>query len=547
MSDSFFSSPPRVLIVDNDQDSVQIMADLVSHWGYVPVCAEGEGINLLEDARRKARERRCQLALVDMRLKDNFDEKDTSGLDLISTLKPAAVLIISGHGNAYQADESRDKGAISFIGKEIDPLDKKRKLQGAAKRICARDHGLNIKTKDMLSSVARTLFDPSVPSECHDQIVDIFVRLFPEAVQLDLEKIGAEVTSSDFSTAPRPRSVVLRVREDTKQPVIVKFARRQKIEEEITHFEQYIRDRLVGNFVPELRGSEILWDIGGMKLKYIGRIQQTFANFFQNEPYEKIERSLKNFFEETWSEHYKNKKPLKDVSLFELYYNVWGKEWYDRVCRTEDPDIARLTGVHLRQNLKEDDTQTVVEWIQHIAANKNSDKDPSKTEMTFTAITHGDLHADNLLIDESQHGWVVDFERTGPGHVLQDFVELESDLITRMSSQRDFRAFYHLCIAAVQSGSIGDIRLDDPLLSDPETQKLLKTISAIRTIALNRSDISDMRQYLFGLFFNAVFRATIIPKEEGNKNQILAWVFADVLFHRLDHWNEPWPPAEWNL
>jgi thiamine kinase-like enzyme len=58
---------------------------------------------------------------------------------------------------------------------------------------------------------------------------------------------------------------------------------------------------------------------------------------------------------------------------------------------------------------------------------------------TSIAITHGDLHAGNLLIDDSNNIWVIDFERTGEGHVLQDFIELESDLINSSNTEDHFR------------------------------------------------------------------------------------------------------------
>lgn len=539
MNTAFILPPPRVLIVDNDKKAAQIMGDLVSHWGYTPVCAEGEGAALLADAKKMAKEQRCQIALVDMRLKDNFDESDTSGLDLIPDIKPAAVIIISGHGSASRAEESREKGAESFIGKEVSSLVKKEKLQKAAKKLCAKERKeLSIIPANMLESIAKTLFDSSVPTDCYDQIADILAQLFPEAVKLDLEKINADAASTEFLTAPRPRSVVLKVREDDLQPVIIKFARAQKVQKEIDCFRKYMRDRLVGNYVPELRSNVILWDIGGVKFKYIGKTHRTFANFFQAEPFEKIELSLKHFFEETWSSHYdkcKESDELENASLLTLYRKIWEDQWLERAYRAEIPDLMKITGIDFSQS-------NSIEWLKYIVANEGKDTDPSRVEKTRVAITHGDLHADNLLIDESQNGWVVDFERSGEGHALQDFIELESDLITRMSAQKDYHACLRLCIAVAQNKNIEAVPLDDPMLADPETQKLLKTISTIRILAKKCTNISDARQYLLGLFFNAIFRATIISQKDGNKSQIHAWMLAEVLSHRLQNWDKTWNP-----
>ena len=52
---------PRVLIVDNEEDIVKLYRELVALWGFSPVIAEGIGNDLLDDARKKARDfRSCQ-------------------------------------------------------------------------------------------------------------------------------------------------------------------------------------------------------------------------------------------------------------------------------------------------------------------------------------------------------------------------------------------------------------------------------------------------------------------------------------------------------
>jgi hypothetical protein len=187
-------------------------------------------------------------------------------------------------------------------------------------------------------------------------------------------------------------------------------------------------------------------------------------------------------------------------------------------------------------------------WLNKIAKNEGEKLDPSLVENTLTAITHGDLHSDNLLVDSSQHGWVVDFERCGEGHALQDFIELEFDLITRMAGVKEnFPAFYHFCIAIAGARQIDDIPFDNPALVDVETQKLLKIIAIIRSLASRCTGILDARQYLFGLFFNTIFRATIVPKDRQDISQLRLWMLASILCHRLDRWGEAWPPEDWKI
>jgi hypothetical protein len=188
-----------------------------------------------------------------------------------------------------------------------------------------------------------------------------------------------------------------------------------------------------------------------------------------------------------------------------------------------------------------------LDWLKEISHSAGSVNDPSMVD-TRIAVTHGDLHADNLLVDDSMHGWVMDFERTGEGHALQDFIELESDIITRIACAREeFPAFYYFCLAIAGGDSIGDTLRDHPLLSGEETQKLLNTIHVIRRLAVQCTQITDMRQYLLGLYFNTIFRATIISREQRQKSESQAWMLASILCHRLSHWGENWPPEEWKI
>jgi FixJ family two-component response regulator len=546
MSDDPDNTPPRVLIVDNETRTVDLYKQFMDIWGYSAIIAEGIGAALIEDAKFKAKEFRCQLALVDMRLIDNFDEDDTSGLDLIEKIRPAATIIVSGYGTLKLALEIVQKrGAHDFFEKSDDPAVLKEKIDKAAQRICFSHNQIKIDPPEILASAIKTLFDPSkqIPMEFHDQILDVLTHLFPGATNLQLEKMSSPTVSSDFSTVPRPRSVILRVYEDDLQPVIVKIARTEKIKKEIERFNKYIKGRLVGKHNPVLESHVELWDIGGIKLSYVGSIEETFANFVSVQPIEKIIQSLEHFFAHTWSDHYSKAKDKSNASLFSLYCDVWDRDWVNRANAFIMPNPSDSMDQVLWEKAK---IYNPLDWLKMIVENEGNQNDPSMIKETRIAITHGDLHADNLLIDDSQHGWVVDFERSGEGHALQDFIELESDIITRIACTREeFPAFYHFCLTIASGNSIDENPRDNSFLINDETQKLLDTIAIIRKLAVQCTKITDARQYLLGLYFNTIFRATITSREQQRKSELRAWMLASILCHRLSHWDDSWPPQEW--
>jgi hypothetical protein len=176
------------------------------------------------------------------------------------------------------------------------------------------------------------------------------------------------------------------------------------------------------------------------------------------------------------------------------------------------------------------------------------DQDVSRVTETRIAVTHGDLHGDNLLVDNTGNAWAIDFERSGMGHILQDFVELEADIINRLEAHNEnISSFYKLCLTVVGQSTLREFEIHEMKCKDPDVQKALQTISILRSLAGQCTGVLDTQQYLFGLLFNTIFRATIIKDEAHRQSQLRALMLASIICHRLDHWGESWPPLEWEI
>jgi len=536
-TNSFSPSKPRVLIVDNNERVKNMYKELLTHWGFSPVLAQGVGNGLLEDAKRKVKEHRCQLALVDLRLVDDLDEEDVSGLKLVPEIKPAVSLIVSASVEIENVRLSDEIGAASYVGKGEGPKVLKEKLEREAGKLCASKKEISIGPDSILVHVANILCE-NVPSEYHDQITDTFVRLFPNAKSLRLERLGTEATI----TVPRPKSVILKVYEDNKQPVIVKLARAYKMSVEVDRFQKYIQGYLKGYFHPLLSNPIILWDLGGAIYTSLGSTDSnTFSKFYNEASITDIEYSLNHFFRQTWSPLYAEPKQCKNVSLFKEYCRVWGRDWYERVRKFSVLNPREIMGNDLPMEITPIDP---IAWLQENIG-EAATEDQSITTSTALAVTHGDLHGDNLLIDEYRNAWVIDFERSGEGHILQDFVELEGDIINRLISSNDnLPYFYQLCMLVTQNIELKELECIDSIVHH-DVSKAIQTISLLRTIARETSGISDARQYLLGLLFNTLFRATMTPDKPLTYHQKRALLLASMICHRLDHWDEPWPPEEW--
>jgi len=213
---------PRVLIVENDLRTRESLQALISHWGYNPIIATGEGENLATDAIQKAKEHRCQLALVDLRLIDDFDNNDISGIELARQIKPTQTIINTGYPNIPVAVDNIRNGTIaSFILKGEAPEKINNELREVGFQVSASERQIEISPNEIILSLSEVLFEPNLPDLYRDQLLDTLARLFPNAKRLELEKLDQGSTIS-FAEVPRPRSVILQIREDGLQPVMVK-------------------------------------------------------------------------------------------------------------------------------------------------------------------------------------------------------------------------------------------------------------------------------------------------------------------------------------
>src|SRR5688572_2717100 len=93
------SGRPRILLVDNDEHIREPYSILLKYWDYEPILALGEGKALIRDAIVKARAACCVLALIDLRLLDDSDDDDTSGLKLAQEIGPIRSIILSSYPN----------------------------------------------------------------------------------------------------------------------------------------------------------------------------------------------------------------------------------------------------------------------------------------------------------------------------------------------------------------------------------------------------------------------------------------------------------------
>ncbi len=546
----------RVLVVENDERTrISHMVNL-RRWGYHVILAEGVGDELLADAQRKVIDEACHIAVVDMRLYNDHDNADQSGLALIPKLKPALTIVVSGSGNDRNTTKKAlQQGAFDFIGK-LDDLDYLQKaLVRAAETMGAGGNGPVVNIHAVLVEQVMMSLAPGKPEQIHE----IFCSLFPSAKTIIVQPIKAEARTP--KTSNRQRSFVFRVYVDDLQPVVVKIARAERITREAERYAKYIRNRVPGNFYAQGHQTVLRWHIGAVVYDFIGVDQSylgLFQDYYKSASVTKLRKVLKHLFRTTWGAIYRQTRQLKELSLMAAYSEVWGHEWLDRMIQASDglPELSAPVPDELR-------LLNPLHWI--LRRTLQAARDESFLPQTYFAVGHGDTLADNFFVDQSDQAWTIDYERTGVGPIIQDIVLLETDILVSLVStqQRDLNEFLQLVVQLVDKIVPVSAALNS---GNGELDKAYTVLRFLRQQADDLLDVEKERHYLWGMLLNVAFRLTVLRRkisefyDKTNPGTFLdmphaiavlrleqqrALLIGALICYRLDHWDKPWPPEHW--
>lgn len=544
------SYPLRILVVDDELNVRNDTVDLIQLWQWTPVIAQGSGEDLLKDAVERVKEQRCQVAVVDMRLLDNQDSRDWSGLELVPQLKPAKVIILSGRGDRKSVREAlRRYEAFDFVGKQDDPEELRAAILEAAKSICATYNRAKIGWPRGLTSaiVVGQLRKDGLSYPNEDEADELIACLFPKATQLRLTLVNGPARISDKDAALRRRSVILKaVRDNDREQYAIKISRVDKIEREVTNYHAYVEGKLEGRFRPSLTGPIMMWDIGAVAYSFFGNddmnvpnVPWTFAALYRdtNQQIKDIMAPLEHFFEPRhWGHWFNvNVEPLKE-SLFTAYDEAWNNE------------LSKELEVWSRHDQKRNFPGLLpalpnpTRWLYDHYAD-------SSLVQARKAITHGDFHGDNLFVSRGL-AWPIDFERTGPGPILRDFVELVHDILTRLSriEPKDTLVLYELAVALCQPQAPEvKMRSTTAIHKHTAARRAFEVIQGIQELAYSRAHYEDRQEYLWGLLLNSIFMATILKEQnELDPRYTRTLLVASVICGRLDSWySNNWPPSDW--
>lgn len=538
----------RALVVENDPAWRADHVRNLEKSGYRVVVAEGEGLALLDDAISKASRHRCHLALVDLRLLDDQDPSDTSGFDLVPKLHPAACIIVTAYGDLSKARKAAEDLKVSLVGKEEGP----QVLREALLKTITKTYPLKFNPQWPPKCGAEEIIErlaPNNPDESDlwqgvplDEPDTVIRKLYSSDVKhIQLTRYSAPYGDPGSTTSPR-RSVILIAGPQEEsgrvwREEILKLAPSDHVKREQNNYDRFVQHHLQQGRTARIEGAAVFWDIGA--IRYTDEAiegRQPFSQWYPEAKIRSVTAALRDLFSSTLGPWYAQPSGLTPDNMYRYY--VHSRRQLERGIHrygNQQPSID-LPGMP-RELLNP------VWWVRYHAAESNF-------MSHWDALVHGDLHSDNIFVDQHNKTLVIDYERTGQGYFLCDFVELEKDILLRLMplSYSQFPLAYHLCELVVsQTDPQRHPRWSEPSGADQREcanlRKAFRAVTVLRELAYQLTHFTGMDEYYWALLMETLISVTRDYSQWENQEAARlahdrALLLASLICERLSLWGK---------
>ena len=533
----------RVLVIENVTTFREELIEILENEGYDVIPAK-----TADEGRERLAEEWVHLALVDTRAKvPEVDlPSDESGLDLVlDTSHPSygviPRLILTGFPGwdmvrkALAPDEKGITPAEDYLVKGVDsPEEILEKIGETIERWWNPHLRIDWEASTPICLVsflepAEKWQDGQLLAQRAAELTFLLCRAYadePQIRKLSIRQVrrGHAHTFIAF-VRTHPDDYTLG-RED-----VLKCGPRDDIVQEAQNFEIYVRPYTnqihVQTVSQTTRYAAIRYTPAGRRLSAC----ETFKDFYRDSEENVIIALLRTLFQgqntplRNWyHEKREEKKVHEGEDIFAHYNRVLriGERERTRQIEGKGPIERWLTslekgsplGIHLEKhgnsltvNVSYLDTFEVKDFMSLVFGEKTL---PLSGPYLWS-ITHGDLNGENILVDESNIPWLIDFERTGWGPAFRDFAELESVIrweLLRTNNMRDIVAFEEVLLAA-------ELRSVDETMSLVENngREWAADLKKAAHVILHLRDIAGAiygrgkrayQEYLVGIFFYAL-------------------------------------------
>lgn len=290
---------------------------------------------------------------------------------------------------------------------------------------------------------------------------------------------------------------------------VVKFGDYTQIEKEYGNFKKYIEPFIGGGHHTSVAtdGVRRTVRLGGIVYSFLGMSGQTFESFdkfYGRADISQIKGVLDRLFNETCGRWYASRSQLKHVDLTGDYQ-----------------ELLHFTEPRLRQALSQNMPGVLTggaDGLFFSALGSRMFTNPlnvmaSKRFIlpTYVCTTHGDFNAKNIMVDVEGNPWLIDFQRTGQGHILRDVAELDSvvriELLSSNDASLEERRQMEEALLSVSSYREAKEFAAGTPTGNPAVDKAFATATHLRAKAgelIASNPTSSMKEYNVALFYYAL-------------------------------------------
>ncbi len=526
-------SKGRILVVDDLPDWRITLSGILHDEGFDVRVASSR-----QEALRLLEAERFHLAVLDIRL-DESDEDNREGLELMRQIKTfdptVSVIILTGYAKVDMVQEAlrpQANGislAYSFVEKP-NSQELIEFVESAFQREIRINWDLTIHAEgDFLRELPTRLGFSDSPKPPQDQLIAEIEELLRKLF-FTCEEIILHPLEYGFS-----RAVVFRVEphyhsKGLGESVVAKIGEWRLIEREEGNFARAVQGVVGGHRLPQRLELARTRSLGGLIYSFAGLGDTTsFSEFYEKSAPSHITPVLENLFLQTSFPWGRRDKQSRSSFNFAQHY-----------CSHLNLNATELRDALATRLLQQDylsplpDSDNMFEFLEGILL-----VNPVKFVLArpligdaHLTLVHGDLTGYNVILDHHLETWLIDFARTGPGLLLQDFASFENFVKFSLLDVADPQEFYKW---ENELAGATTLRPPDRLLKlqvhEGQLTKAHQVILTIRRLAYQVSGDDHLREYMIGLLFQALKVLTI--KKMNSIQHDLALVSAALVCQRL--------------
>jgi DNA-binding response OmpR family regulator len=526
----------RVLIADNDIDFLETRAEQLEVIGGYRVFKAASP----EEAEQLLARTWLHLAIFDIRMRDDNDDLDVSGLTLAADdrFRPIPKIILTRHATVQLARDALVAGAdgqplaVDFVDKKDELETLLEAMESVLDLYVPINWDLSIRqdkehhiTFPYLVSLVEPDIDAASFSDLVYELEDLFRMLFYQKSELLLGRLFWHREGRTCLT------VFAFFNDQPAEHYLVTCGSRYEIEQERTRYERFApkfsRERVSEDFARTTHFAAAAHLLPRVDLERV----QTLKELYSTHQTGQMRKALENLCETTLVHWHSEGASVEETKSLGQLYSQRLKLGLTEISRADfehrmrtlvrkslflGPTRMELSSDGLVLRFPNDDTVSYPNPLARLHENVQED-DLAVRCCTTPGVPTGDT----ILLDQNGQTWLTDFGQAGYAPLLWDFVLLESFIRFELVTSDNLQALHEF-----EQRLNARIRLADR----PDWQDLdqpfrdaVQILGEVRHLASSLTELmDDTKAYYEGLFYLAMKKVADFAPEVRHTRKNLA-------------------------